>query len=134
MKEKIKRLAPKSSKGAVARIGIQVSPQVLKEIEAVLRAKVTQTLGSLALLLDRAQIRIAPSATRKMLTRANTLFQHPGDARVIADAWAAEVGFFATLDKQHFLGNMVLRQFLPFPLGTPGDALAWARDQLLPDE
>jgi hypothetical protein len=134
MKEKIKRLAPKSSKSAVARIGIQVSPQVLKEIEAVLRAKVTQTLGSLALLLDRTQIRIAPSATRKMLTRANTLLQHPGDARVIADAWAAEVGFFATLDKQHFLENTVLHQTLPFPLGTPGGALAWTRDQLLPGE
>jgi predicted nucleic acid-binding protein len=118
--------------GELGLIGIQVSPRVLKEIEAVLRAKAPQTLGSLALLMDRARIRVAPPATRKILKRANALVRHPGDARVIADAWAAQVGFFATLDKQHFLENMVLRQSLPFPLGTPGDALAWTRDQLLP--
>ena len=120
--------------GELGLIGIQVSPQVLKEIEAVLRVKAPHTLGSLALLMDRAQIRIAPSAPQKMLKRANALVRHPGDARVIADAWAAKVGFFATLDKQHFLGNTVLRESLPFPLGTPGNALAWARDRLLQGE
>jgi predicted nucleic acid-binding protein len=120
--------------GELELIGILASPHVLKEIEAVLRAKAPQTLGSLALLLDRAQIRVVPSAPQKILHRVESLVHHPGEARAIADAWAAEVDFFVTLDKQHFLENETLRQSLPFPLGTPGDALAWTRDHVLPGE
>jgi predicted nucleic acid-binding protein len=120
--------------GELGLVGILASPQVLKEIEAVLRAKAPQTLGSLALLLDRAQIRVVPSAPQKILHRTGSLAHPPGDARVIADAWSAEVDFFVTLEKQHFLENGILRQSLPFPLGTPEEALAWTRDHLLPGE
>jgi predicted nucleic acid-binding protein len=120
--------------GELGLVGILASPQVFKEIEAVLRAKAPQTLGSLALLLDRAQIQVVPSAPQKILHRTESLVHHPGDARVIADAWAAEVDFLVTLDKQHFLENEILRLSLPFPLGTPGDALAWTRDHLPPGE
>jgi hypothetical protein len=120
--------------GELGLIGIRVSPQVLKEIEAALSEKAPQTLGLLVLLLDHAHVRVAPSAPRKMIHQAKALISHPGDARVMADAWAAKVDFFVTLDRQHFLDNAVLRQTLPFPLGTPGDALAWLRDFLIPSE
>jgi hypothetical protein len=48
---------------------------------------------------------------------------------VLAAAIAAQVDYFVTLDRQHFLTNEPLRAALPFPIGTPGDCLAWHRQQ-----
>jgi predicted nucleic acid-binding protein len=56
---------------------------------------------------------------------------HPGDGRVLADAWEAGADFFVTLDRQHFLDNEPLCSALPFTLGTPGDFLLWYRQNYI---
>ena len=62
---------------------------------------------------------------------ALALTGHPGDGRVLADAWEAGTDFFVTLDRQHFLDADRLRAALPFPLGTPGDFLPWYRHNFI---
>jgi hypothetical protein len=42
-----------------------------------------------------------------------------------------DVDFFVTLDKQHFLGNAAITSHAAFPIGTPGECLAWIRRRLL---
>ncbi len=108
-----------------------VSPQVLSEIENNLRRKAPDLLGKLAVLLDRVGLVLAGSAPESRYEAALALTGHPGDGRVLADAWEAGADFFVTLDRQHFLDNEPLRAVLPFPLGTPGDFLLWYRQNYI---
>jgi predicted nucleic acid-binding protein len=108
-------------------VTIIVSPQVLSEIEHVLRRKAPNLLGKLAVLLDRVGLRLAAAAPASRYEAALALTGHAGDARVLANAWESGAGFFVTLDRQHFLENKALRASLAFRLGTPGDFLLWYR-------
>jgi predicted nucleic acid-binding protein len=112
-------------------VTVTVSPQVLSEIEDNLRRKAPELLGKLALLLDRIGVRLAKAAPEARYEAALALVGHPGDARVLADAWEAGADFFVTLDRQHFLENERLRAGLPFQLGTPGDFLLWYRQSYI---
>jgi predicted nucleic acid-binding protein len=116
--------------GEARAIRLLISPQVLDEIESALRRKAPELLGLLTLLLDRSNVVIVPSATPEALQRSQSLTGHLGDAQVLAAAWAARVDYFVTLDRKHFLDNSVLREAVPFPVGTPGDFLAWYRGQV----
>jgi predicted nucleic acid-binding protein len=108
-------------------VRVNVSPQVLAEIDANFRRKAPDLLGKLAILLDRVELRSVNAAPGSRHQAALALVAHPGDARVLADAWEAGTDFFVTLDRQHFLENHSLRAALPFPMGTPGDFLLWYR-------
>ena len=113
--------------GEAGAIRVLVSSQVLDEIEAALRHKAPDTLGFLALLLDRSRVEVVSPPTPEALGKCQALAPHPGDARVLAAAWAAAVNYFVTLDRKHFLDNVDLRDAAPFPIGTPGDFLTWHR-------
>jgi len=106
-----------------------VSSQVLNEIEDVLRRKFPRALPDLALLLDRCRVVFAPKPGPDLMQRSIQMVTHPGDAHIIAAAWSAEVDYLITHDRKHFLDNLSLLKDLPFPLGTPGDFLAWFRDE-----
>lgn len=107
-----------------------VSGDVLKEIDSVIQRKAGERRGELALMLDAARLEIVAASQDAYLTQATDLVSYPKDAIVIAAAWQAEVNYFATLDRQHFIDNAPLAAALPFPVGTPGDCLAWLRDRL----
>ena len=104
-----------------------MSSQVLGEVEGALRCKAPETLGAFALLLDRSNIGIVPSPTDEAIYDCLAVTGHRGDAGVLAAALDGQVDYFVTLDRQHFLDNPRLSGFAPFPLGTPGDFLAWLR-------
>jgi predicted nucleic acid-binding protein len=111
-------------------IQLWASPQVLEELDRALRRKAPDALPWLALLLDRIDLQMAHTASAGALQHSRLLIAHPGDATILACAVSAEVDYFVTLDREHFLGNDALREAVPFPIGTPGDFLAWFRDQV----
>jgi len=116
--------------GEAGVIGSLVSPQVLTEIERSLREKAPDSLGKLALLLDKSGAEVLPAAAPGVLERCQAIVPHPGDAQVIASAWNSQAEYFVTLDQKHFLANEPLRDMAPFIIGTPGDFLAWLRERL----
>lgn len=116
--------------GEAGVIELLVSPQVLIEIESFLREKAPDSLGRLALLLDRSGAGVVPAAAPGVLERCQAIVPHPGDAQVIASAWNRQADYFVTLDQKHFLANEPLREKAPFILGTPGGFLAWLRERL----
>ena len=116
--------------GEAGAVRLLVGPQVLDEIESALRRKAPDMLGLLALLLDRSGVEVVLSPTSDTVRDSEVLTGHSGDAQVLAAAWAAGVDYFVTLDRKHFLDNPTLRDAVPFPVGTPGDFLAWYRAQL----
>jgi len=113
--------------GEAGVVQLLVSAQVLEELETVIRRKAEGQLPTLALLLDRSQVSVASTAPLELQTSCRRLLSHPGDARILADAWHSQVDFLVTLDRAHFLDDPNLAQEVPFPLGTPGDCLAWLR-------
>lgn len=115
--------------GEAGALQIVVSPQVLGELEIVLRRKAPGQLGDLALLLDRIQIEVSRPASEARRLACLQCIHHPGDAQVAADDWEAQVAFLVTLDQQHFLNNPQFRDQLPFPCGTPGDFLTWYKQR-----
>jgi len=113
--------------GEARTVRINVSPQVLKEIEGILRRKAPRSLGSLALLLDRSRITVMHADCEEKLSLCKSLVDYTADAIVLAAAWTTGVDYFVTLDRKDFLNNQPLQNAAPFPVGTPGDCLAWYR-------
>ena len=117
--------------GEVDLIRLVVSSQVLSELERALRQKAPGSLPDQAVLLERSRASVCPTAEQEIFERCQSLVSRPGDARVVADAWSAGVDYLVTLDKEHLLDHPALASHLPFPVGTPGDFLAWLRSGLL---
>lgn len=115
--------------GEARAVNLCVSSQVLTEIEGALRRKSPQHLGVLAFILDRSRIQVQPSASAEQFALCQAIINYVPDATVLAAAWQADIDYFVTLDRQHFLGNTQLYHDAPFTIGTPGDCLTWYRDK-----
>jgi predicted nucleic acid-binding protein len=113
--------------GEAGVVDLLISSQVLDELEDVVRRKAATLLGNLALLLDRSQAKVEPAAPAARLEHCRSLVSHPGDARILADAWHSRADFLVTLDRAHFLEPPALAGQVPLRIGTPGDCLAWLR-------
>lgn len=114
--------------GEAGILDLLVSPQVLAELDGALRRKAPHLLPSVALLLDMARIQVTQRPTPQAVEHARRRVSHPGDALVLAAALDARPDYFVTLDRRHFLS--IPEGALPFPIGTPGDFLAWWRAQI----
>lgn len=117
--------------GEAGAISLWLGSRVLQEADGVVLRKAPQTRPLLALLLSRAEVMTGPDAAA--LARARTVVSYAPDAHVLAEALSAEADYFVTLDRQHFVDNPCTAA-LPFPVGTPGDFLAWLRERLRPGE
>lgn len=114
--------------GAMGAIELLVSPLVLHEVEAVLRRKAPDLVGEMALLLERSGVQVVNARDAQVVARCTELAGHAGDGRILADACSGEPDYFVTLDKRHLLDDAVAGQ-MPFPIGTPGDCIAWLRNR-----
>lgn len=120
--------------GEVGQIHLLVSGAVLAEVERTLREKLPEHMANLALWLDAAHVAVVSAPRKAAVTRLRAWLAYAPDALVLAAAVSADADFFVTLDRKHFLGNAPLRAALPFPLGMPGDYLAWHRARFAPAE
>ncbi|GAB4412520.1 MAG: hypothetical protein Kow00123_26330 [Anaerolineales bacterium] len=115
--------------GEAGAVSLWVGPLVLAEADAVLTRKSPGSKARFALLLHQANVQVGPPATPDTLSQACSVVDYLPDAQVLAEALAAGMDYFVSLDKRHLVGNPRAGQ-LPFPIGTPGDFLAWYRKRL----
>jgi predicted nucleic acid-binding protein len=116
--------------GEAGALRIMVGRRVLAELDGVIERKAPDARPFVALLLDAANVEVGPAPGPDHLAQAGTWLAYAPDAHVLAEALAAPVDYFVTLDRAHFLDNPALTA-APFPLGTPGDCLAWLRARLV---
>lgn len=116
--------------GEARYLNLLVSQDVLQELEENIRAKVPARLADVAVLLDLCQVAVVAPPDITTVQQCQRFVQYADDAVVLAAAVAEQVSYFVTLDRQHFLQNNALRAQLSFPMGTPGEFLAWFRDKL----
>ncbi len=55
---------------------------------------------------------------------------HVADAPILVAATLDRVDFLATLNTKHFIDDPEVSRRSGLRIGTPGDALAWIREQL----
>ena len=115
--------------GEARALELHVSSQVLTEIDVVLRRKAPEKLKNVALILQLSQIHISPAGTAKQVNQCEQFIDYAPDAIVLASALQANIDYFVTLDKKHFLKNELLKNSLPFLIGTPEDCLDWYRNK-----
>ena len=115
--------------GEAGAVSLWVGPLVLAEADAALTRKSPASRPRFALLLHRANIQASGTAAPEALSLASSIVGYLPDAQVLAEALTARADYFVTLDKKHLLGNPRAGS-LPFPVGTPGDFLAWYRARL----
>jgi predicted nucleic acid-binding protein len=116
--------------GEAGALQLITSRDVLSELERVFRRKAPELLGELAILLDRSRLEIGASPQMRDVEKNLQLVGKLGDARLITAAQSMEADYFVTLDRKHFIDNTRLVNEVSFPIGTPGDMLAWYRREL----
>lgn len=104
-----------------------VGPTVLREADEVVRRKASASLPVLAQLLSAGKVETCFTPTLKQILSAQALVKYIPDARVLAEAVRAEVDWFVTHDKEHFL-KAKKEINLSFVIGTPGDLLQSFKD------
>ena len=104
-----------------------IGPTVLREADEVVRRKAPASLPLFAQLLEAGQVETCSAPTPKQIESARNLVAYIPDAYVLAEAIRAEVDWFVTHDKEHFLKTKK-GITLSFEIGTPGDLLQRFKD------
>ncbi len=116
--------------GEAGAISLVTSRLAIQELEGALRSKAPQSLGALALLLDRSDITVVGEPAGAIRSAARSLVDHPAGADILASAMESGIEYFVTLDRKHFLDNPRLARESTFKIGTPGECLEWIRRRL----
>ena len=119
--------------GEAGAVQLVVSSQVTLELENAIRKKAPHLLGLMTFMLDRSGVEIVRKVSKQHFKILKKATGHEADARIICAALGADISYFVTFNRKHFLG-LKPRPNLPFPIGTPGDFIAWFRKQVNPIE
>ncbi len=111
-------------------ITITISEQVVIESERALALKSPHSLPYYRDLLRMAKPRIVRIPAPKEVVKYHSVISDPTDAPILAAAVKAGVDYLVTLNRKHFLADPKVAEKSGLRIGTPGDALAWVREQV----
>lgn len=113
--------------GEAGKIRLFASQDVLSEIDDNIREVAPNQLVNVAVLLDVSSVEIVEPPDIATVQMCNRFLRYGDDAVVLAAAVIAQVDYFITLDRQHFIGNPLTPSTIQFPICSPGDFLSWYR-------
>ncbi|MBI4494122.1 MAG: PIN domain-containing protein [Chloroflexi bacterium] len=119
--------------GEAALIRLTVCEQVVVETEQALARKATQVLPYYREALRRSRVRIVRDPSPADVAAHATIIAHQADVPIVVAAMQAGVDYLVTLNRRHFLDDPGVAARSGLRIGTPGDALAWVRQQLPPE-
>lgn len=111
------------------KISITVSEQVIAEVERNIARKAPKALKFAREMILRANVRIVHDPKIEEVLLRQTWISHPADVPILLAAVNAKVAYLATLNTRHFLDDPEVAKRSHLKIGTPGDALAWIREQ-----
>lgn len=112
------------------KILISVSEQVIAEVERNIARKAPKAVPFARELILRANLRILRDPQLTEILERQDWINHPADVPILVVAARARVDFLATLNTKHFIDDPEVSRRSGLRIGTPGDALAWVREQL----
>lgn len=114
----------------VEKIRIIVSEQVIVEVERNIARKAPKAIPFARELIRTANIRIVRDPNVDQVRQHQQWINHPADVPILMAAVNAKIDFLVTLNTRHFIDDPQVALRSGLRIGTPGDALAWVREQL----
>ena len=109
---------------------LTVSEMVIVESERSVAKKSPPNLNDLRKLIKTAKLRIVNDPSRKEVEANLDLIEDPNDVPILLAAMKAKVDYLATHNRRHFLDDPKVAERAGIRIGTPGDVLAWIRENL----
>jgi predicted nucleic acid-binding protein len=111
-------------------IEIILSEHVIIESERSIARKVPHSLPEFRQAIRDAQPKIIENPTRQEVKDHLYLIADPDDVPILLAAMKAKVDYLATHNRKHFLDDPTVAERSGLKIGTPGDVLAWVRENL----
>ena len=108
-------------------IQITISEQVITETERAVARKAPQAMTYLRKALRKTKLRTMPSPSRQQVEAHQDLIIDPTDVPIVLAAMNAHVDYLVTLNRRHFIDDPGVAEKSGLRIGSPGDALAWVR-------
>ena len=113
-------------------VDMRVSPDVIRESEAILRRSGDETVALLAVVLHEANFAVTALPGKETIDYCEQLTGYRNDAKVLAAAEECLADVLVTHDKQHFLGNpLISPPDTHCRVKTAEETLTWCWQQLL---
>lgn len=107
-----------------------ISEQVITESERSIARKVPWALPEFRQTLKDARLKVVHNPTTKETKENLYLIADPDDVPILLAAMKAHVDYLATHNRKHFLNDPKVAERAGITIGTPGDVLAWIRENL----
>ncbi len=111
-------------------IVLTVSELVIVESERAMAKKAPGNLNDLRSLIKSSNLKIVENPSRKEVEANLYLIKDPNDVPILVAAIKAKVDYLATHNRKHFLDDPQVAERSGLRIGTPGDVLAWLRENL----
>ena len=111
-------------------IFLTINEMVIVESERSVAKKSPRNLNDLRSLIKTAKMKIVPDPSSKKVEANLYLIEDPNDVPNLLAAMKAKVDYLATHNRRHFLDDPKVAERSGLKIGTPGDVLAWIRENL----
>ncbi|MEW5828562.1 MAG: PIN domain-containing protein [Chloroflexota bacterium] len=112
------------------KLDLYISEHVIEECERSLARKAPAALPAFRNALKDTQPKIVAALASEEIQPCLYMIADPTDAPILAAAIKAKVDFLVTHNRRHFLDDPKVAEKSGLKIGTPGDALAWIRENL----
>ena len=116
--------------GETGQVAITISEQVVAETERAVARKLPRALGEVRQAILACQAHIWRDPSPEEVAANLDLIGHAADVPIVLAAMRAGVDFLVTLNRRHFIDDPGVARRSGLRIGTPGEALAWARERL----
>ena len=111
-------------------IVLTVSELVIIETERAMAKKAPGNLNDLRSLIKSSNLRIVDNPAKEEVEANLYLINDPNDVPILLAAMKARVDYLVTHNRKHFLDDPKVTEISGLRIGTPGDVLAWLRENL----
>ncbi len=109
---------------------LTISEWVVIEAEEAISRKSPKNIKALRSSLLTSKFKVVPDPSKEEIQANLYLMNDPDDIPVLLAAMKAKVDYLATHDRKHFLDDPKVAERAGIKIGTPGDVLAWIRENL----
>ena len=117
--------------GETEDVSLKISELVFNETSRSIGRKSPENLENVQKEIERARIVILQDPSHEEIEANLYLMEDPDDVPILLAAIKAKVDYLATHDHKHFLNDPKVAEKAGIKIGTPGDVLAWIRENLI---
>ena len=116
--------------GETEDVSLKISEFVFNETTRSIGRKSPENLENIQKEIEKARIVILQDPSHEEIQANLYLMEDPDDVPILLAAIKAKVDYLATHDRKHFLADPKVAKNAGIKIGTPGDVLAWIRENL----